>query len=114
MSPASIQPAAGAARPSSQSPKPLRRAARIFAATLSILMAGAASAGGDLQVDWSTTDAGGGVATGGDFSLSGTIAQVDADTLQPSSGGSFEVTGGFWFIDTAAPDAIFQNDFETP
>jgi hypothetical protein len=92
----------------------MRCTARILAATLSILMAGAATAGGDLRVDWSTSDAGGGSASGGDFSLSGTIAQVDADTLQPSTGGNFELTGGFWVVDTAAPDLIFRDDFETP
>jgi hypothetical protein len=114
MSPARTQPAVGAARLSSRAPIPMRCAARTLAATMSVLMAGAASAGGDLRVDWSTTDAGGGIATAGDFSLSGTIAQVDADTLQPSSGGSFELTGGFWVIDTTAPDPIFRDDFETP
>ena len=114
MSPASTRPAVGAARLKSRAPTPMRRAARILAATLSVLMADAASAGGDLSVDWSTTDAGGGIATGGDFSLSGTIAQVDADTLQPSTGGNYELTGGFWVIDTAAPDLMFRDDFETP
>lgn len=114
MSPASTLPAVGAARPSSRAPTPMRCAARILAAALSVLMAGAAPAGDDLRVDWSTTDAGGGIATGGDFSLSGTIAQVDADTLQPSAGGDFELTGGFWVIDTTAPDLMFRDDFETP
>jgi hypothetical protein len=114
MSPASTQPAIGAARLPSRAPIRMRRAARTLAAILSVVMAGAASAGGDLRVDWSTTDAGGGIASGGDFSLSGTIAQVDADILQPSSGGNFELTGGFWVVDTASPDSIFRNDFETP
>jgi hypothetical protein len=85
-----------------------------LAVTLLLLAAGAASAGGDLRVDWSTIDAGGGTAAGGNFSLNGTIAQVDADPLQPSSGGNFELTGGFWVIDTAALDPIFRDDFEAP
>jgi hypothetical protein len=114
MSRDSTQPAVGATRLPSRAPTARRSAALMLAATLSVVMAGAASAGGDWRVDWFTTDAGGGIASGGDFSLGGTIAQVDADTLQPSSGGNFELTGGFWVIDTSAPDPIFRDGFEAP
>lgn len=40
--------------------------------------------------------AGGGVmqSTGGEFELSGTIGQWDADTM---TGGNLELSGGFWF-----------------
>lgn len=42
-----------------------------------------------------TIDGGGAMnATGGSFELSGTIGQPDAGVL---AGGSFELTGGFWF-----------------
>jgi len=84
------------------------------AATLFVWASGAlaAAAGSVLRVDWLSIDAGGGTATGGSFSVSGTIAQVDADPLQPSSGGNFELTGGFWA--EAASDLVFQDDFEAP
>ena len=50
----------------------------------------------DLEISWETID-GGGItfATGGTFELGGTIGQPDA-TLQVLSGGSFQLTGGFW------------------
>jgi len=43
----------------------------------------------------STIDAGGGVSTGGDFRITGSIGQADA-TNRPSSGGQFRLAGGFW------------------
>ena len=68
---------------------------------------------GGLQVDWSTIDAGGGIAAGGAFELNGTIAQIDAEPLQPASGGNFQLTGGFWVVaNLAASDALFKDGFE--
>ena len=64
-------------------------------------------------ISWSTTDSGGGTSAGGNFSVQGTIAQVDADPLQPSSGGPFEVSGGFWVIAVTPPaDPMFRDGFE--
>lgn len=86
-----------------------------FAAALAVLAASSASAGNTLSVDWSTIDAGGGTSTGGNYSVSGTIGQVDADPLQPSSGGNFALTGGFWVVanaTTPASDLIFKDGFE--
>jgi len=40
-----------------------------------------------------TIDNGGGVSTGGDYSLVGTIGQPEAGAM---SGGSYELLGGFW------------------
>lgn len=88
---------------------------RILAvALLSAGIAGAAAPEGTaLSVDWSTIDAGGGTSAGGNFSVSGSIAQIDADPLQPASGGNLEITGGFWVVDTsAAADPLFRNGFE--
>ena len=89
---------------------------RAFIVAAALLAASAASAtpkGGELRIDWSTIDAGGGNATGGTYSISGTIGQVDADPLQPASGGAFELTGGFWVIDAAPPsDQVFRDGFE--
>ena len=83
-------------------------------AVLFVGIAGAAAPdGGALSVDWSTIDAGGGTSAGGNFSVSGSIAQIDADPLQPASGGNLEITGGFWVIETnAATDPLFRNGFE--
>lgn len=58
---------------------------------------------------------GGGTSSGGAHALQGTIGQADADPLQPSSGGVFTVTGGFWpGIPGPAPtvDALFAHGFE--
>jgi hypothetical protein len=48
----------------------------------------------DYSIDWSTLDGGGGTSTGGNYSLTGTIGQHDADTV--ASGGDYVVSGGFW------------------
>lgn len=59
---------------------------------------------------------GGGASSGGAFAIRGTIGQADADPLQPSNGGVFAVTGGFWPgapTPEAAVDALFASGFET-
>jgi hypothetical protein len=46
------------------------------------------------ELSWNTVDGGGGmVISGGSFTLSGTIGQVDAGFM---SGGVFTLVGGFW------------------
>jgi hypothetical protein len=94
------------------------RPSRLFVGLFAALLAASTTSvqsGGDLSIDWSTADAGGGPVSGGDFELNGTIGQVDADPLQPASGGIFELTGGFWVIDAALPSAlIFGDGFEAP
>lgn len=52
----------------------------------------------DFTIDWYTVDGGGGVSTGGVFSISGTIGQPDAGTM---TGGNFTLHGGFWGIVSA-------------
>ena len=47
----------------------------------------------DYEMRWSTIDGGGGTSSGGQYSVSGTIAQPDAGNL---AGGQYEVLGGFW------------------
>lgn len=86
----------------------------VAAALLSAGIAGAAAPdGAALSVDWSTTDSGGGTSAGGNFSVSGSIAQIDPDPLQPASGGNLQITGGFWVVATgAAPEQLFRNGFE--
>lgn len=83
-------------------------------ALMSASLAGAEAPDGTaLSVDWSTIDAGGGTSAGGNFSVSGSMAQIDADPLQPATGGNLEITGGFWVVGTGTtPDPLFRNGFE--
>lgn len=94
-----------------------RLAAIVIALTSSALSAiegGPVVAGGSYGITRSTIDSGGGIASGGAYVVSGSIAQADADPLQPSSGGSYEITGGFWPGLPPAPksDVLFQDGFE--
>jgi hypothetical protein len=62
----------------------------------SVLVGATSLMADDFSVDWWTVDGGGEMwTTGGDFELSGTIGQPDANTV-PMTGGDFELTGGFW------------------
>lgn len=71
-----------------------------------------AQSGGPYDLSWSTID-GGGItfATGGAFSLGGTIGQFDASG--PLTGGAYSLTGGFW-AGTAAEGPCNVADFATP
>ncbi|MEM7117702.1 MAG: hypothetical protein AAF614_35040 [Chloroflexota bacterium] len=66
---------------------------------LVISMVAIAQPSGSFDLSWSTIDGGGGSITGGNFTLNGTIGQVDAAVL---SGGNFDVNGGFWQCLTAS------------
>ena len=68
----------------------------------------AQSSGGDFEITKSTIDNGGGTSTGGDFTLTGTIGQHDANS-QTSSGDEFLLAGGFW---PKAINLLFRNGFE--
>lgn len=46
-----------------------------------------------LSLSWWTIDGGGGTATGGNLTLTGTIGQADAGN---GSGGDYTLYGGFW------------------
>jgi hypothetical protein len=49
------------------------------------------------EISWSTIDGGGLLnSNGGSYLLSGTIGQADAKSPPVVSGGSYELTGGFW------------------
>jgi hypothetical protein len=61
-------------------------------------IAGTASLAQGAEITWHTIDGGGGTSGGGDLRISGTVGQPDAGQM---SGGSFELSGGFW----AAPAA---------
>ena len=46
-------------------------------------------------IDWYTIDGGGGISSGGVYTLSGTIGQPDAGT---HAGGNYSLIGGFWAV----------------
>src|SRR5262245_2970480 len=50
------------------------------------------------SIDWHTIDGGGGMSTGGGYSVSGTIGQPDAGAMR---GGTYSIEGGFWAIVSA-------------
>jgi len=52
-----------------------------------------AQSGGTFSLKWNTIDGGGGISTGGQFVLAGTVGQPDAGYM---SGGNYELLGGFW------------------
>ena len=47
----------------------------------------------DYSLNWFTIDGGGGLSSGGQYTLTGTIGQPEAGAM---SGGSYELLGGFW------------------
>ena len=53
------------------------------------------SAQAQYSIDWWSIDGGGGLSTGGVFSVTGTIGQPDAGVM---SGGNFTLQGGFWGV----------------
>jgi adhesin HecA-like repeat protein len=68
----------------------------------------AQSSNGDFEITKSTIDNGGGTSSNGEFSITGTIGQPDANR-QISTGGGFLLAGGFW---AKAHNVIFENSFE--
>lgn len=56
-------------------------------------------AGSVAAIDWWTVDGGGGTASGGGYTVSGTVGQPEAGGV--SSGGIYGVTGGFWGVGVA-------------
>jgi hypothetical protein len=87
--------------------------ARIFWIVGSLATASvfAQSSGGDFEIVKNTIDSGGGVSSGGAFSLTGTIGQPDANE-QTATGGEFSLAGGFW-ADATFNDVIFEDSFES-
>lgn len=70
-----------------------------------------AQSGGSFNIPKSTIDAGGGLSSGGDFAVTGTIGQVDVS--QAISGGGFVLNGGFWPKEAVVrQDALFKDSFE--
>jgi hypothetical protein len=72
------------------------------------LVGSAAYAQGLLDIPWWTTDGGGGLSQGGNYTLHGTAGQPDAAYSQ---GGSYTLSGGFWpsrsIIETDTLERVF-------
>jgi hypothetical protein len=61
---------------------------------LTSVVAVRAQEGGGYELTWSTVDGGGETfSVGGDYSLGGTVGQLDAGVLD---GGDYTLVGGFW------------------
>jgi hypothetical protein len=58
-----------------------------------VIAAATADVSADYRIVWSTIDGGGGVSSGGQYVLIGTIGQPDTGY---SEGGGYEMLGGFW------------------
>jgi hypothetical protein len=83
----------------------LRRALMMLALCAVVGATPAASQTGDgYDLSWNTVDGGGTTASsGGDYTLGGTIGQIDAGAL---AGGEYDLVGGFW----AGAEAILLGD----
>lgn len=85
--------------------------ASIIAAALLIAMP--AWGGAPWTIDWWTIDGGGEIfTTGGPWGLSGTVGQWDGTVDAAASGGSWELTGGFWSVSAGDSDHLFKDGFE--
>lgn len=68
---------------------------------------------GDYAVGWSTVDGGGGASQAEPYAVNGTLGQPEAEPLQPASGGTYELVGGYWVVpSTPVVDALFADGFE--
>lgn len=88
-----------------------RAIAVVFAAMLSL--SAMAAIGQDAAIDWWSVDGGGEIRSeGGVWTLSGTLGQWDSTEGNIQSGGSWQLTGGFWAIEAPASDGLFIDSFE--
>lgn len=68
-----------------------------------LLMMTPAIFAGDFDMSWITVDSGGvSPVSGGEFELSGTIGQPDANVMV-ASGGNYELQAGFWVVVAGPP-----------
>ena len=65
----------------------------LLGAALALLLSLVSASAQNYEIDWFTTDGGGGISSDAQYILNGTIGQPDAGTL---SGGSYTLEGGFW------------------
>ena len=80
---------------------------------LALLIATPLLAGGQSTIDWWSIDGGGEIRSqGGDWTLSGTLGQPDGTQGNLLTGGSWQLTGGFWAVEAPAADGLFVDSFE--
>jgi len=72
---------------------PMERPRLVVAAAAGLLALTGTARAQSYSMDWFTVDGGGSTSTAGSYSMTGTIGQPDAGTL---NGGSFALQGGFW------------------
>src|SRR5271163_2583119 len=82
-------------RRSNRSPKRNKVLMKKIVLLLGLLIPGISFAQ-QYSISWYKVAGGGGTATGGVYSVSGTIGQHDAGG--PMTGGNYSVTGGFWAL----------------
>lgn len=86
---------------------------RLRTAIVALLVATPLLAGGQATIDWWSVDGGGEIRSeGGDWTLSGTLGQPDGTEGNLLTGGSWQLTGGFWAIEAPASDGLFIDSFE--
>ena len=85
----------------------------LLSALLWAAVALSAPAGGDYVITRSTIDGGGGRSSGGNFTLTGTIGQPEAQAMS-ALGGDYGVAGGFWAKAAGVLELIFKDSFESP
>lgn len=75
----------------------------------------AQSSGGSFEITRHTINNGGGSSIGGSFGVTGSMAQSEASS-QTASGGSYQLTGGFWAngVTGGQGDFVFSDGFEDP
>ncbi len=88
----------------------------LTSALLTLLLALASAASAEFEIkQWSIASGGGINATGGDWTLSGTIGQWEATEARALSGGGWQLTGGFWGMSLEElSDFLFRDRFEGP
>lgn len=64
-----------------------------------ILIGGVLAAVQSYEINWWTADGGGGILTGGNYRLRGTLGQADFGVME---GGEFSLQGGFWGISASS------------
>lgn len=69
---------------------------RLILPSLGVAAFGLQALAQSYAIDWSKIAGGGGVSSGGAYSVSGTIGQHDATPA--ATGGNYSLTGGFWGI----------------
>ena len=90
----------------------------VITGALLLAAADSLSADDDWSIDWYTMDSGGVILSDDgsespEWQLSGTVGQWEATEARASSGGDWQLTGGFWGLTLEElADVLFQDRFE--